>query len=420
MKKVLPFIAPLIFIASTLAAQSAITVESIKTINVSAFTAEIVQYCKSENLLAVTNPHWKTLDLYQLDDPANPKLIEFDYDDELPGNQGPFTVYEPTSVAIHPQLPVAFVAVLSRQIGEPGRVIAFDLRASSRGKWLLNQTVGQHPDSIAISPDGKYAIIACEAEGHPETEASIQLIDLTSFDLNRTAADPDLPLLTLADLDKHLGRPLGIIEPEFVAIDPQSRFAAVTCQENDAVVLVNLQGKPQIAIASALSINSGPDGLDIIDNVLHPNNPNRIGCLIAIAEEGNFDKLGNLGGQSCQLIWVDPNNLNHDPVFLKRIDIRPDISAKKPTKRREPEAVKLARLGSRMIAVVAAERGDCLVVYDITNPLAPVFIAKAEVGDRPEGLTLHRINDHSLIAITGDEGKYGPGTISFVRISANP
>ncbi|QDU33725.1 hypothetical protein KS4_17810 [Poriferisphaera corsica] len=409
-------------LTTSLAAQPAITATHLKTIDISAYTAEIVQYHAPSQTLVSTNSHWKTLDIFTLTDPLNPTLIAEDHDDEHPGDQGLPTTYEPTSVAIHPSRPIVIVTVLSQDYGLPGRVLAFDLTPQNRGTILLNQTVGQHPDSIAITPDGRYAIIANEAESLTTTDASIHLIDITNLTTTRRAYDPPLPAFDLPGLAKHLRKPLGIIEPEFVAVDPLSRFAAITIQEQSSLVLVDLQSKPAIALATPLSLNAGPDGLDILHNIPNPHNPSQLGALIAAAEEGTFDKLGNLGGQSFELIWVDPNNLTADPIFLAHHDIRPDVSKKKSNKRREPEAIKLARLGSYIIGVLAVERGDCILVYNFTDPTSPQFIKKVDVGKRPEGLTLIKhtdpnTNKQHIIAVTGDEGKYGPGTISFVKIS---
>ncbi|NDF98041.1 MAG: alkaline phosphatase, partial [Chitinophagia bacterium] len=38
------------------------------------------------------------------------------------------------------------------------------------------------------------------------------------------------------------------------------------------------------------------------------------------------------------------------------------------------------------IAIVGLERADAFAIYDITNPIAPVFIKMFRTGDAPEGI----------------------------------
>ena len=100
-------------------------------------------------------------------------------------------------------------------------------------------------------------------------------------------------------------------------------------------------------------------------------------------------------------------------MLLARVDIRPLLDADKPDKRRDPESVRLLRWGGRVFCVLAVERGDCLMLFDVTEASAPVYLGQAAVGARPEGLIVIA-NPAGPLLVTGDEGQ--PGTISFTRL----
>jgi hypothetical protein len=46
----------------------------------------------------------------------------------------------------------------------------------------------------------------------------------------------------------------------------------------------------------------------------------------------------------------------------------------------------LGRVGSKTIAIIGLERADAFAIYDITNPLQPVFVKMYKTGDAPEGV----------------------------------
>ncbi len=391
--------------------------ERLETIDVPGFTAEILQYCPTQHLLLATNPHWKSIDLFDVESLDPPRLTPLDLDDEEPGIQGFEFVGEPTSVAVHPTLPIAFVVVTHPVPNQPGTVQAFDLRRDGDrlGGWILNQKIGIHPDSLAISPDGRWLIVACEAQGDPTSPGSIWSLDLKGLSPDRRARDGNLPATPLPGLARLMDHPLGDLEPEYVAFDPQSRLAVVTFQENDSFVTVDLvsQPTPRLAAVTRLSYESEPDGIDLIDQVPGPDG--HPGLLVAVAEEGKFNRFGQITGNCVSFHWLDPNAPDQPAVLLSRVDVRPLLSGNKPAKRRDPEAVRLLRHGGRLLALVGVERGDCVMSFDLTDPAAPRYLGQTPVGERPEGLLLVR-DDHQTYLLTGDEGSQGPGTISVLRL----
>jgi len=395
-------------------------VQHVATIDVPGWTAEIVGYCERQKLLLSTNPIWKSLDVFELDDLTQPgHMVALDFDGDEPEAQGFWTIHEPTSVAVHPTLPIALVSVLGMEYGKPGSLMAFDLRrGDTLGDWKMRQEVGYHPDCVAISPDGRWAVVANEGEGLSDTAGGVAFVDLAGLSLDRhPGRDGPLPTKHLTDLGHALETADGDVEPEYVAFDPMSRFVAVTCQENNAVLLIDLRRldnqSPQLDGLVWLPYGAEPDGVAVIDGV--NNAAGKAGCLIAVAEEGKFDRYGRELGQSFSLTWVDPDDLGATPELMSRSDVRTLVDPEKPWERRDPESLLLRRVGGRLLCFLNIERGDYLLTLDVTDPARPVPVARTRVGDRPEGL-IAVPHGRGVMVITGDEGKRGPGTISFVSV----
>jgi hypothetical protein len=374
-----------------------LSVKTLATINVPGWTAEIVAYCPRQKLLLSTNGRWKTLDVFRVQSLDPPAIEPIDFDPDEPGAQGIWVSgSDPTSVALHPTEPLAVVCALDPHPLRRGWVYGYDLRPESLGALVFSQQVGFHPDSVAVSPDGRWIVVANEGEGSPDNPGSIGVLDARGLTADRRPFHEnviDLPYHEVAGLSKALETPIGSVEPEYVAFDPRSRFAAVSCQENDAVVLVDLRTPtPRLAGVVWLPYGSEPDGIALLDGV--PNDEGRPGVVLGVAEEGRFDPWkGRWTGNCVSFHWLDPDRLDAPPRLLSRVDVQ------------------------RVAAVVGIERADRLLILDVTDFTNPTRIGLAKVGIAPEGLTLVPHGD-GYIAITGDEGKAdGPGTISFVRLT---
>lgn len=313
---------------------------------------------------------------------------------------------QPTSVAVHPSAPVALVATASRLPLVRGEVMFVDLREKSPGRVLRTQPVGFHPDSIAITPDGSWAIVANEGEDDRRTPGSIGILDLRSlsgWEENRLQA---VPYRELGGLDTLLDEAPGHIEPEFVAVDPRGRFAAVSCQENDAVALVDLQdGEPSLAGVLPLPRGARPDGLALLD--APPGDLGRAFSLLAIAEEGK--------SQAVSLYAVDSARLDAEPLFLSRRDVRPLVNPERPRKERNPEAVLLRRSGDRVFALVTIERGHRILCIEVTDPRAPRFVARVPVGARPESLRFIEQDGGGIVLSANEGDEESPASISVME-----
>lgn len=209
--------------------------------------AEITAYDPATKRLFFVNAGIAAITVLDLRDPANPQRIA-----EIP------TTSNVNSVAVSKGLVAAAVEGPSKT--DPGTALFFksDFKAGHPVS-LSSVPVGSLPDMITFTPDGKTALVANEGEPNDEytidPEGSISIIDLkhglrhlsarsvktigfTDFNVGGSRAD-ELP-----DEVRIFGPNASVaqdIEPEYIAVDAQGRYAYVTLQENNAVAVIDIQ-----------------------------------------------------------------------------------------------------------------------------------------------------------------------------------
>ena len=402
-------------LASTATAAPDLRLERLETVDVPALTQEIVHYSPRDRLLAVTDPFWKTLDLYRVAALGPPRLEPLDFNEDEDGPQGVPLIGEPTSVAVDPNRPLAYVSMLGRHSADRGWVLAVGLGPGEVGRTRRAWRCGFHPDALALSPDGRWLLVANEGEGHPDTPGEIGAFDLQGwYHQTRGAAAP--PYRTVGDLGALFRESAGDIEPEFIAWTPTSGLFAVSCQDNDAVVIGRVgPNGPELTALHFLGYGADPDGVALIDGV--PGPQGRPGALLAVAEEGRLDRKGVWKGLAVSLWWIDPAAPGQPPLARGRLAMT-EFFAKDfaEGKLRNPESVALARWRGHVLLFAAIEHGDRLGLWEVSDPDRPRLIDFAKVGDRPEGIEVVEEADR-LIIITGDEGNDGPGTLTFLQVT---
>ena len=316
--------------------------------------------------------------------------------------------HEPTSVAAHPVLPLGFCVTVDGQTKQPGTLTVFDLRLATRGKVLMSQPVCGWPDSIAVSSDGKHLLIADEGEGDADMPGAIVYVSLAYLTTDESTWSKSLEPVMIEGLDKALKQPLSGIEPEFVCFDPAGRLAAVSCQENDAVVLIRLdESTPRIAGVVTLPEGSEPDGVALLNDVVFPGG--QTGYLLAAAEEGRKVN-GIRRGQSAGFYRVDSNEPSAGEL-ISRVSL-PNVLHLSEGKRCDPEGVFLKRHQNRLWAFVAAERLDQAAVLDLSSPAAPRLVGTIKTGSRPEGILAIDIAGQTIL-LTADEASESAGGITL-------
>ncbi len=321
---------------------------------------------------------------------------------------------EPTSVAVVGAY-VLVVINTSASFTEPsGRLDVIKLADRTRVRSF--DLPGQ-PDSIAIAPNGRTAAIAIENErdedagdgGLPQQPAG-----LISF-LRLAPTGPERWSLKTVEIADQLAAIEGIDtpedpEPEYVAYSPDSSTVALTLQENNAIALFDPNRGKLIKAFSAGTValtdvdTEDDDQIDPTGTLTDvPREPDAIGWVddhhVATANEGDW-----LGGSRGWTIfdtvtgkpaWDAGNSFEHLAVAN---GLYPEHrSADKGT---EPEGLAIAEIDGVRYGFVAAERANFVAVYDLSDPVAPVYLQTLPTTNGPEGIL--PIPDRNLLAVSSE------------------
>ncbi len=133
---------------------------------------------------------------------------------------------------------------------DPGSVVFYDLN----GNFLSAVKVGALPDMLIFTPDGKKLLVANEGEPNADysvdPEGTVSVIDVSKGFRNVTQADvhtADFKSFNGATLDPsvRIYGPRATVaqdlEPEYIAVSPDSKTAWVTLQENNALGVVDIE-----------------------------------------------------------------------------------------------------------------------------------------------------------------------------------
>lgn len=337
---------------------------------------------------------------------------------------------EPTSVAVTPDGKWALCVVREveqRKSSEPLHHLVVCEVASKR--IVRRVVLGGQPDCIEISADGKFAAIAIENERRdpeapmPQAPAGY----LSIFDLKgepKNWKERRVSMLNLAE------RFPTDPEPEYIAINEKNE-AAVTLQENNAVVIVDL---PTGKVLEQWSCGTTTHSADLKkDGQFTPVNelkearrePDGIAWTpeanLITANEGDYgddlDKDADqfAGGRNWTIfsrkgeVLFDGNDLEEKAAKFGFYD--DERSRKRGV---EPENAAVARLGNSTLAFIACEYGSGAAVYDISNEKQPRFVQWLRSGGSPEGILV--LPKRGLF-VTANEGD---GTLSLFRIKGQP
>lgn len=262
--------------------------------------------------------------------------------------------------------------------------------------------LGGQPDSVAISPDGRYAAIAIENERDEDVNDGAMPQDppgfLTIVDLVGPPSawtTRDVALTSLAD------RFPTDPEPEYVAINASNQ-AAVTLQENNHIVMVDLETGTVVMHWSAGTTTHAADTKEDSDIqfssqiVNARREPDAIawtpeGRLIT-ANEGDYDldlATGEfVGGRDFTVFWSAGDVLFEPGGTLEMEAVRhghyPD--ARSGSRGIETEGVSVGVYQQHTILFVGSERGNFVAVYRLDDETKPEFVQILPTGMGPEGL----------------------------------
>ncbi|HHY58961.1 MAG TPA: calcium-binding protein [Chloroflexi bacterium] len=204
-----------------------------------AAAAEIVAYHAGTQRAYVVNGGDKTLDILDVSDPTAPALV----------SQVDMTQFGDAATSVDVFGDLLAVAVPAAEKTDPGAVVFLD----PDGAVLAQVAVGALPDMLTFTPDGRYVLTANEGEPNDDysvdPEGSVSIIDMSGG----VAALSDASVRTAgfaafndAELDAQIriyGPNATVaqdLEPEYIAVSPDSTTAFVTLQENNALAVVDL------------------------------------------------------------------------------------------------------------------------------------------------------------------------------------
>lgn len=209
--------------------------------------AEICAYDQTTRRMFVVNGAEKAVDVISVDKPPYRKLFSISV--AAHGRAA-------NSVAVKNGLVAVAVEAEPRQAA--GKIILFD----TDGRFLRAFEAGALPDMVTFSPNGRYILAANEGEPSKDysvdPEASVTVIDLDRG-LDRAQARSidfrafDAAKAELVRKGVRISHPRARVsqdlEPEYIAVSPDSSRAFVSLQENNAVAILDLQTMSIVDIA---------------------------------------------------------------------------------------------------------------------------------------------------------------------------
>ena len=201
--------------------------------------AEIVTYDPATQRAFVVNGGAKTIDILDISDPAAPALV----------GQIDVTQYGGGANSVDFRDGVLVAAVEAAEKTDNGRILFLD----SDGTLIASVEAGPLPDMITFTPDGAKVLTANEGEPNDaydvDPTGSVTIVDISGGVANVTqdnVVTADFSAFNDAELAPAI-RIFGPnatvaqdLEPEYIAVAPDSSTAFVTLQENNAVAVVDL------------------------------------------------------------------------------------------------------------------------------------------------------------------------------------
>ncbi|MEM6509799.1 MAG: choice-of-anchor I family protein [Pseudomonadota bacterium] len=173
------------------------------------------------------------------------------------------SVGDANSIAIDANNELLAVAMAASNTGDAGLIAFYDI-SGDEPQFIKNVTVGALPDMVTFSHDGNKVLVANEGEPNGDysidPEGSISIININ----DGVIADTAISITFSAYNDKQAElEELGIVfanptgrtingnlinttvamdlEPEYISVSKDNKFAYVSLQENNALAIVNLE-----------------------------------------------------------------------------------------------------------------------------------------------------------------------------------
>jgi len=378
--------------------------------------AEIIAASTNGRTLIYTDSETNKVGFVDIADPSKPKA------DGTLGLDG-----EPTSVAVAGRHALVGVDLSDGDfVNTAGELVVVDIKKRTIVREI---DLGGQPDSVAVSPNGRYAAVVIENERDedngpndgrpPQLPAGfLVVVDLKGNPAQWTTKD--VALTGLADADRFPDDP----EPEYVDVN-DNNIAAISLQENNHLVLVDLVDCEVIGDFSASDVDL--DDIDTLDDkqVKLVNSLNGVrrepdavhwiddDCF-ATANEGDLD-----GGSRGFTIFDDEGGVLFDSgVAFEHLGVAlghyPD--KRSDNKGVEPEGLEVGKFGPDKLLFVGSERGNYVGVFKVTGKKKKKveLLQTLPVTNGPEGLLA--IPSRKLFVVASEVDDAGEGIRSTITI----
>jgi Esterase-like activity of phytase len=355
--------------------------------------AEIVDATRDGKTLIYTDSATGSIGFVDITDPARPLAAGRV---EVGG--------EPTSVGVGPRYALVAVDTSAGNFDNPtGKLVVIDLADRSVVKSL---PLGGQPDSVALSPDHKYAVVVLENQrDEEENDGLIPQLPAGQLVVIETIGDPNwwpLRYVDFVGLDMYAGEDP---EPEYVDINDHN-LAVVSLQENNHLAVVDLRngrivsdfpaGSTTIEHIDATEDHLGPQGNGVIsltETITRRREPDTVGWIdrntFATANEGDYtDAQGDEGGSRSFTLFNTNGTVEYESGAAfehAAISAGHYNEGRSENKGGEPEALEVGTFGSSQLLFVGAERANVIGVYDVTRG-TPDLVQLLPTGIGPEGL----------------------------------
>lgn len=251
--------------------------------------AEILTFDETSNTIMVSNAEDNAVEFLDISNPANP-VYKFSV------SMAPYGGGVNSVAAKNGMIAVA-VENDNKQL--PGKIVILN----SSGSVIAQFTAGALPDMVTFSPDGNKILVANEGEPNDDytvdPEGSITVIDISTglgsavvTQIGFTDYNDKLQQLRNAEI-KLYGPNATVaqdLEPEYIAVSPDSKKAFVGCQENNAVVVLNLETL-EIEEIQPMGLKDWSKDLPVIINNPFPKMP-----VLGKTPAGQKIRLGGFSG----------------------------------------------------------------------------------------------------------------------------
>ena len=364
--------------------------------------SEIVSVSQDGNTLIYTDGKTENLGFVNITNPEKP------LPDGIMSLGG-----EPTSVSVVRDYALTAVNTSPNFVTPSGNLQVIDIESRT---LITKFDLGGQPDSIAVSSDGKYAVVAIENErdedlgdgAPPQAPAGYVVI----IDIKGEPAEWTLRKINLTGLEGM--RFANDPEPEYVDIN-SNNIAVITLQENNHIVLLDLKSGNIINHFSAGTvdlnqIDTKKDGIIDLNSSLSnvPREPDGASWIskyqFVTADEGDF--VGGSRGFTVfnidgTIAYAAGNSLEHTIV---RHGHFPDKRAGK--KGNEPENAEFGKYGNDELLFIGSERASVVLVYNLKKDgERPKLMQVLPSTVKPEGLLA--IPKRNLFIVAGEADDRG-------------